>query len=118
MCIWPNLLGSFAHISEQARQEYLKVQSWKRLKNIITWRAMGVYSLEEYRKYFASEDSSLWWRSVVLFVAILPACFVNLFLLSYLKMAKGEPLLITALENNENSIINIMRRKGRRLSHK
>ena len=38
---WPNLLGSFTHISEQARQEYLKTQSWKRLKNIITFRAMG-----------------------------------------------------------------------------
>jgi len=110
---WPNLLGSFAHISEQTRQEYRKIQSWKRLKNIITCRAMGGYSLEEYRKWFASEDSSLWWRFVVLFVAILPACFVNLLLLSYLKMAKREQLLIAALENNENSIMSIMRRKGR-----
>jgi glycosyltransferase involved in cell wall biosynthesis len=108
---WPNLLGSFAHISEQARQEYLKIQSWKRLKNIITCRAMGGYSLKEYRKYFAPEDSSLWWRFVVLFVAIMPACLVNLLLLSYLKMAKREQLLIAALENNENYIMNIVRRK-------
>lgn len=110
---WPNLLGSFAHISEQTRREYLKIQSWKRLKNIITCRAMGGYSLEEYRKHFAAEDSSLWWRSVVLFVALMPACFVNLFLLSYLKIAKREPLLIAALGNNENNIMNIMRRKSR-----
>jgi abequosyltransferase len=110
---WPNLLGSFVHISEQSRQEYQKTQSWHRLRKIIIYRAMGAYSLKEYQKWFASSNSSFWWKVVVLFVAIMPACFVNLFLLSYLKMAKKEPLLIAALENNENSIMNILRRKGR-----
>jgi hypothetical protein len=71
---------------------------------------MGSYSLKEYQKWFASANSSFWWKVVVLFIAVIPACFVNLFMLSYLKMAKKEPLLIAALESNEN---NIMRRKGR-----
>lgn len=110
---WPNLLGSFAHISEQTRREYIKIQSWKKLKNIITCRAMGLYSLKEYLKCFASETSSLWWKSVVLLIAIMPACFVNLFLISYFKIAKKEPLMVAALENNENNIMNILRRKGR-----
>jgi len=143
---WPNLLYSFAHISEQARQKYQKTQSWLRLRNIITFRAMGAYSLKEYRKWFASEDSSLWWRSVVLFIAIMPACLVNLFLLSYFKMMWGFVALFTAimpacfanlfmlsyfktikkeammmiysLESNDNNIINIVRRKNLQQSHK
>jgi glycosyltransferase involved in cell wall biosynthesis len=109
---WPNLLCSFAHISEQARQEYQKTQSWHRLRKIIIYRAMGAYSLKEYQKWFASKDSSLWWRFATLFIAVMPACFVNLFLLSYLKMIKKEAQLIDCLENNENNIMNIVRRKG------
>jgi abequosyltransferase len=136
---WPSLLCSFAHISEQVRQEYQKTQSWSRLRNIITYRAMGAYSLKEYQKWFVSKDSSLWWRFVVLFIAIMPACFVNLFLLLYFKMMWGFVTLFIAimptyfanlfmlsyfkkikkealiniyyLENNENSIMNIVRRK-------
>jgi len=107
---WPNLLGSFTHISEQARQEYLKIQSWKKLKNIITCRAMGGYSLEEYRKYYASEDSSLWWKFVVLFVAVMPACLVNLFMISYFKMIKKDLLSVDDLKNSRNYIMNIVRR--------
>jgi abequosyltransferase len=109
---WPTLLYSFAHISEHARQEYRKAPSWHRLRKIIIYRAMGAYSLKEYQKWFVSKDSSLWWRFVVLFIAIMPACFVNLFLLSYLKMIKKEAQLIDWLENNENNIMNIVRRKG------
>jgi len=109
---WPNLLSSFAPISEQARQEYRKTQSWFRLRKIIIYRAMGAYSLKEYQKWFASKDSSLWWRFATLFIAIMPACFVNLFLLSYLKMIKKDALLIDCLKNNKNNIMNIVRRKG------
>jgi abequosyltransferase len=137
---WPNLLCSFANISEQARQEYQKIQSWSRLKNIITYRAMGAYSLKGYQKWFALNDSSLWWRSIVLFIAIMPACIVNLFMLSYFKIMRGFVALFIAimpacfvnlfmlsyfkkvkkdaliniyyLENNENNIMNIVRKKG------
>jgi abequosyltransferase len=115
---WPNLLGSFAHISEQGRQEYLQTQSWKKLKNIIAWRAVGAYSLEEYRKYFASENSSLWWKSVVLFVAIMPACLVNLLMISYFKAIRKDLLSVNELKNNKNYIMNIVRRKNLQQSHK
>jgi glycosyltransferase involved in cell wall biosynthesis len=110
---WPNLLCSFANISEQARQKYQKTQYWRRLEQIITFRATGAYSLKEYQKWFALKDLSLWWRFVILLIAMMPACFVNLFMLSYLKMIKKEALLtIYCLENNENNIMNIMRKKG------
>ena len=50
---------------------------------------------------------------MTLFIAIIPACFVNLFLLSYFKMIKKDTLMADCLWNNENSIMNILRRKGR-----
>jgi glycosyltransferase involved in cell wall biosynthesis len=143
---WPNLLCTFTHISEKALREYRKKQSWRRLRKIITFRAMGEYSLKEYHKWFTSKDLSLWWRAIVLFIAIIPACIVNLFMLlyfkamwvfvalfmaviparfanlsilSYFKKTKKEALLnIYPLENNENNIMNIVRRKGLWQSHK
>lgn len=85
---WPNLLNSFKHISEQARQEYQQTQSWRRLKTIIIFRAEGLYSLKEYLKWFTSKDSSLWWRLVTLCIAMSPVCFINLVVLSYLKIKR------------------------------
>ncbi|MGB8225921.1 MAG: glycosyltransferase family 2 protein [Sedimentisphaerales bacterium] len=110
---WPNLLYSFAHIPERAKREYQNTESWPRLRKIIIYRAMGAYTLEEYKKWFAAADSSLRWRFATLFIALMPACFVNLFLLSYLKIIKKEALLIECLKNDKNNIMNIMRRKDR-----
>ena len=83
---WPNLLYSFKHISEQARHEYQQTRSWLRLKNIINYRAEGLYSLKEYLKCFTSKDSPLWWRMAALCIAISPVCFINLVMKSYLKI--------------------------------
>jgi hypothetical protein len=141
---WPNLLSSFTAVSEQTLKEYRKKQSWGILKNVITYRAMGAYSLKAYQKWFASNDYSLWWRLVVLLIAVMPACCVNLFMLLYFKMMRGFVALFMAvmparvvsrlsyfnkvkkdaliniysLENNENYIMSIVKRKGPRQSYK
>ena len=89
---WPNLLCSFTDISEQVRQKYEKTQSWRRLKNVIIHRARGEYSLKEYRKWLELEDLSLWWRMVMLFIAIVPSIIAKLIILSYFKMVNKEAL--------------------------
>jgi len=137
---WPRLLNSFTHISEQARREYRRIQSWNILKNIITYRAMGAFSFQGYRKWFATNDFSLWWRFVVLLIALTPACFMNLVMLSYFiamrafaalimtvipasaadlsilsyfrKTKKEAMMSIYYLANNENNFMNIVRRKS------
>ena len=89
---WPNLLCSFADISEQVRQEYQKTQSWRRLKNIIIHRARGEYSLKEYRKWFKLENLSLWWQMKILFIAIVPSIIPKLIILFYFRMVNKEAL--------------------------
>ncbi|MCL0030156.1 glycosyltransferase [Thermodesulfovibrionales bacterium] len=99
---WPNLLCSFAHISEQVRQECQQTRPWQRLKGIIIYRAKGAYSLKEYKKWFGSKDLSLWWRMGALFIAIMPCFFVNVVVLSYFKTIKKEALMsIYDLENSK-----------------
>lgn len=89
---WPNLLLSFAHISEQIRQKHQITKPWQRLKNIIIYRAMKVYSLKEYRKLFASKDSPLWWKFFALLTAIMPSAIVKLVVQAYFKMVNKEVL--------------------------
>jgi glycosyltransferase involved in cell wall biosynthesis len=111
---WSNLLYSFTNLSEYVRRNYRPKPSWARFKNIIAYRAMGTYSLKEYHKYFASKDSPLWWRLVALIIAIMPACIVNLVMLTYFKMLKKEARMdIYCLQHNENNIMNIMRTRSR-----
>jgi abequosyltransferase len=116
---WPNFLYSFTNLSEQARKIYRPYPSWARLKNIIESRAMGTYSLAEYRKWFASKNLPFLWRFAAQVAAVIPACFVNLLVLTYFKMfKKNAGMDIYYLEQNENNIMNILRRIGLWPSHK
>lgn len=97
---WPNLLSSFKHISEQVRQEHQMTKPWRRLKSIILFRAKRAYTLKEYLKWFASKDSSLWWRLAALCIAVIPVYLINSVVLTYIKTLKKEALItIYELEN-------------------
>ncbi len=85
MCNWPNLLYSFKHISEQAREKYQPPPSWLKLKDIIIYRAKEQFSLKGYRKLLASEDSSIWWKMITLIIAIVPSTITKLVIFSYSK---------------------------------
>lgn len=89
---WPNLLCSFTDISKEIKQEYQKTQLWRRFKNIIIHRAKEEYSLKEYRKWLELEDLSLWWRMVMLLIAIVPSIIAKSALLSYFKMVNKKAI--------------------------
>ena len=99
---WPKLLYSLTSISEKTRQKH-QMTNPLRLMKIIVYRALGAYSLEEYRKWFMPKGSLLSWEFVAWIIAILPVSFVNLVVLSLLKIIKKQPLFIYDLENNKNN---------------
>lgn len=106
---WPKLLYSLTHLSEKARAKHqLTSNPFMRLTKTIVYRALGAYSLKEYKKWFVSKDYSLSWRAVSWLIAVLPAGFVNFIMLMLLKLFKIQPLFVYDLENNKN---NIFRRK-------
>jgi len=85
---WPKLIYSFKNISEQVRRKCQRRQSWSRLKDLIIYRAKGKFSLREYRKVLAPEDSALWWKTITLIVAITPCISAELAIILYLKTLK------------------------------
>jgi hypothetical protein len=97
---WPNLLNSFANISEQVRQKFQITKPWPKFKYVIISRAKGS---------FASKGSPLWWKMVSLVIAIIPCSFVNIVILSYFKMIKKESLItIYDLENTTNNLTDLI----------
>lgn len=89
---WPELLSSFKHISEQTKNEYIQMQSWRKLKDVIIHRAKGEYSLKGYRKWFALKDLSLCWRMLMLLIAIIPSVIVRSVMLLYFRLVNKEAL--------------------------
>jgi glycosyltransferase involved in cell wall biosynthesis len=89
---WPMLLRSFTGISQQIREEHVKLQSWHRLKHVIFHRARGEYSLGEYQRWLELRDSALWWRMVMLFIAIVPSTITKSIILSYFGIVNREAL--------------------------
>lgn len=89
---WPKLLYSFENISEQIKQEYQKPASMRNLKNIIIYRAKEVYSLKEYHRWLELENLSLWWRILILLIAITPSSIVEFIILTYFRITNKEAL--------------------------
>lgn len=89
---WPNLLCSFEYLSEQTKKEYRNKKSWRRLKDIIIYRAQRAYSLKEFRKRFAHEDTPLWWKILTFCISILPYYFSKFLIISYLRLVNKEAL--------------------------
>ena len=102
---WPNLLYSFTHIPEQVRQKYLLTKFWPKLKYVISSRAKGSFSLNEFQKCFSSKNTPLWWKMASFCIAVIPCSIVNFVILSYGKMMKKESrMAIYDLENARSAM--------------
>ena len=89
---WPKLLCSFEYLPEELTKEYRNKKSWRRLKDIIDYRAQQAYSLKEYKKWFVKEETPLWWKVLTLFIALLPYHFSRILIKSYLGITNKEAL--------------------------
>lgn len=89
---WPNLLCSLAGVPEHIKQKYQPKQSWQRLKRVIYHRSEGAYSIKEYHRWFALENTSLLWKMGVWFIAVTPKCIFNGLMFLYLRTTNEEYL--------------------------
>ena len=77
MFIWPKLVWSFQHFSEHSRALVSAPEPWRKLKKLGVYRAIGGYSIREFRIFFQDKFS---WRARVLpyLVARTPGSLANL----------------------------------------
>jgi glycosyltransferase involved in cell wall biosynthesis len=107
---WPGLINSFELIPELLRRKYQISNLLKKTLYVIRFRAIGAYSLKDYRKWFSTKDASLPWRTVAFSAAIMPEYVANIFIWFYYKFFSKQALIIFDLENSKYSILPLIKK--------
>ncbi|MDD5760900.1 MAG: glycosyltransferase family 2 protein [bacterium] len=93
MVRWPFLISSLEALPQASRQKVSHPEPWRIPAKLVEYRAMGAYSLEEYRKWIAPRHPSALVRALAFAIAITPGILVNSLCLGYfLLFAKGRKI--------------------------
>lgn len=86
---WPNLLWSFDGISTEAKIAVTPREPWRKISNLIRYRALGGFGMTEYRKFLAGQ-SGLFFRIAAFLVVLVPIFFYRAlkYLLNFLGLSK------------------------------
>jgi abequosyltransferase len=92
---WPRLLWSFTGISPEVKQSVTPKEPWRNLYVLAIRRAMGAYSLFEFRNYVLKERVNLFWKLGALLLVLLPFRLVNkIFIFRYHPKKEDNKLLM------------------------
>jgi glycosyltransferase involved in cell wall biosynthesis len=80
---WPTLIWSFPDFPDFVKARVCPRDPWRKLKTLITHRAMGSYTRREYKRFIAPQTSSSWHKFVAWSVAIIPGHLVNTLCMVY-----------------------------------
>jgi len=89
---WSCLISSFSDFSDEAKQNISSCDPWRQIKNLIYYRAIGVYSVEEYHKFLPNQTLSLV-RIVAYIISIFPGSWANFIVILYQSLFKKSPLI-------------------------
>lgn len=89
---WPELVWSFSGVSDHAKKLVCQREPWRSAKKLALSRAIGGYSILEYRRYLAGKGSGLS-RTIALAVAATPASLVNAFSGLYILLLNRKALV-------------------------
>ena len=68
---WPDLIQGFGGYSAEAKSKAGGDYPWRKFKHLMSFRARGAFSLNEYRTYFAQRRVGPW-RAMLLLAALIP----------------------------------------------
>jgi len=102
---WPSLIWSFPEFSDAAKQKVCRREPWRKLKQLLQNRALGSYSVTEFRKFWPSNTGKTL-RIVAYLISIAPAKLINFILIlkSCLSKKKKPVLLHDLLHSNHTSM--------------
>lgn len=84
---WPDLIWSFSDFSEAARRAVCDREQWRKFKFLLFHRAMGAYSLTEFRKYLSARATGMV-RVKAYAAAAIPGPVANLVVVLYYVLIK------------------------------
>jgi glycosyltransferase involved in cell wall biosynthesis len=83
MLKWPKLIWSLPNFTDSDKARITPADPWRSIKELITLRAKGCYSLDEYKKWLYPRLPFGFAKVLALLVALLPGPLVNSFCLAY-----------------------------------
>lgn len=111
MLKWPGLIWSFPGFSDVDKGAVCPREPWRGWKALLTHRAMGSYSLEEYRHWVAPRAASAGRKVIAWVVAAAPGHLVNALALLYCSVFYRNDRI--PRYNLSNSRFNIFARRKR-----
>ena len=96
---WPRLIWSLPGFPDAVRRRVTHPAPWRRAGALLLYRARGVYSVSEYRKWIEPQGGSAWSRFMARAMAAVPGCLANAIAVLYGRARHYEPLLIDLKES-------------------
>lgn len=87
---WPGLIWSLPGFPDEVKANVCPREPWRGWKALLTHRAMGSYSLEEYRRWIAPQAASTGRKAMAWIVAAAPGHLVNALALMYCVVFYGD----------------------------
>ncbi len=102
MLDWPNLIWSLPELSDKSKKNICSLEPWKEIRNLLYFRALGLYTLVEFHKLWSNDTLSLA-RIVAYMISILPKSWANFLVIIYQSLFKKSPLVaLQDLRYNQN----------------
>lgn len=101
---WPELIWSFSTISDETKQILAPKERWRNLKTLLLLRALGTYSIQEYRSFLSKRLPSKRECMLAKLIALVPRSF--LFMPAYLYLHAGDSDNSVTLFDLKNSWFN------------
>ena len=87
MFLWPKLVWSFPDFSDTAKRKVCRREPWRSIKALFHNRALGAYTVSEYRQYWSGGDKKLERLSAYM-LSLFPASVANFIMVFYFSSSK------------------------------
>lgn len=100
---WPQLIWSFPDFSDNAKRKVCRREPWRSAKALFHNRALGAYSVAEFRKYLSGVGGMVGYASALL-LSVFPASLANaVMVLYFLTWARPSPMAVHDLLYSRNA---------------
>lgn len=111
---WPDLIWSFPGFSDSAKSRVTPREPWRVLKTLLTFRAMGAYSLVEFHNSISGRAGQGVHHLIPRVVAVLPGITINTLGILYYSLFHRHALMpLVDLMNSRFYVMNWLRRTTR-----
>lgn len=98
---WPQTIWSFSNFSDKTKARIVPKEPYLGYLTLLTFRARGQYSMDEYSRFITPRLKSGWKRFVLKAIALFPGCLLNFLAVLYCSLfCRTSRLSLTDMKNS------------------